>query len=130
MKYLASYEVQHNIQLRLKLIYIYIYIYIYICILYRFVMASEHSDCISWANELELFWEESCDSKLMLLIIISHRIFIIQTYFYYSNIYLPRIVSSILVNCYQWGSCVPCEKYTKEPSLSVNFAGKSTLSLR
>ena len=28
---------------------------------------------------------------------------------------LPRIVSSALMNCYQWGSCLPCETPTKEP---------------
>ena len=28
--------------------------------------------------------------------------------------YLPRI-SSVLLNCYQWGSCLPCETPTKEP---------------
>ena len=27
--------------------------------------------------------------------------------------YLPRIASSILMKCYQWGSCFPCETTTK-----------------
>ena len=37
--------------------------------------------------------------------------------FIYLFIYecLPRIASSILMNCYQWGSCLPCETPTKEP---------------
>ena len=30
-------------------------------------------------------------------------------------IYLPGIASSILVNCYQWGSCLPFETPTKAP---------------
>ena len=27
--------------------------------------------------------------------------------------YLPRTASSVLLNCYQWGSCLPCETPTK-----------------
>ena len=30
-------------------------------------------------------------------------------FFYFIYYSLPRIASSVLLNCYQWGSCLPCE---------------------
>ena len=31
--------------------------------------------------------------------------------------YLLSIASSMLLNCYQWGSCLPCDTPTKEPCI-------------
>ena len=37
-------------------------------------------------------------------------------YFFISLLLMTQnIASSILLNCYQWGSCIPCETHTREP---------------
>ena len=44
--------------------------------------------------------------------------FLSKTYYLFIYLfiyYLPRIASSVILNCYQWGSYLPCETATKEP---------------
>ena len=45
-------------------------------------------------------------------------LFVSHVFLFYSFFireFLTRIVSSILMNCYQWGSCLLCETPTNEP---------------
>ena len=42
---------------------------------------------------------------------------------------LPGIASSILMNCYQWGSCLSCETTTKDPIATIIIKRNQSMEL-
>ena len=68
--------------------------------------------CILILNETELIEIDYCYFNIFCYFRMKILYLFIYLFIYH---YLPRIASSILLNCYQWGSCLPCETPTKEP---------------